>query len=473
MVNIMAIMISQTEYYIISSVLALCVMFGLFLMSKVENAKLGNAISATAVLIGVIVSLVKYDILPIWIVYVCLAIGIIFGITLAIKIKMIQMPQLIALLNGLGGLSSLIVGGYALFGIGTDQKNFSDVAAMFAIVIGGLTFMGSMIAAGKLHRVIKQKPTIFKMHQQILVILVAMMAVVMVLRFAVDFNLTLSLLLFVVLSFAFGVLFAIRIGGADMPIVISLLNSLSGVAAAISGLAIGDVLLVSIGGIVGASGLLLTQIMCRAMNRHLFEILSGKTTTKIIIDKEKDEPSELSEEIVQENKDFIEIVKTAKEIIIVPGYGMAVAQAQHILKQVSDTLKKQGSNVRFAIHPVAGRMPGHMNVLLAEADVDYDELFEMDDLNNEFKNVDLAIVVGANDVLNPAARQAEGTPIYGMPILNVDQTKNIFIFNYDLKPGYSGVPNPLYQRKNGVYLYLGNAHETLQNFLAEIQSIES
>lgn len=471
MFNIISISISQTEYYVISAVLSISVMFGIFLMSKVKNAKLGNAISATAVLTGVIVSLIKYDILPIWIVYICLAIGSIIGLTLAIKIKMIQMPQLIALLNGLGGLSSVIVGGYALLGIGTDQKTFSDVAAMVAIVIGGLTFMGSMIAAGKLHRLINQKPVFFKMHQQILAVLAVMVLVVMILRFTLNLNLTVALVLFVVLSFSFGFMFAVRIGGADMPIVISLLNSLSGVAAAISGLAIGDVLLVSVGGIVGASGLLLTQIMCRAMNRHLFEILSGKTTTKVNAENKVKEATEKVEEVVQENIDYKEIVKNAKEIIIVPGYGMAVAQAQHIMKQVSDTLKKQGSNVRFAIHPVAGRMPGHMNVLLAEADVDYDDFYEMDDVNDDFKNIDLAIVVGANDVLNPAAREAEGTPIYGMPILNVDQAKNIFIFNFDLNPGYSGVPNPLYQRKNGIYLYLGNAHETLQQFLSEIQSI--
>ncbi len=472
MTNITALMITQTGYYIISAILALSVMFGLFLMSKVENAKLGNAISGTAVLVGVIVSLIKYDILPIWLVYVCLALGSAIGLWLAIKIKMIEMPQLIALLNGLGGLSSVIVGGYALLGIGTDQKVFSDVAAMLAIIIGGLTFMGSMVAAGKLHRVINQKPVVIKMHQLILTLLVSLMVLVIVLRLVINLDLTLSLIIFVLLSFAFGILFAIRIGGADMPIVISLLNSLSGVAAAISGLAIGDVLLVSIGGIVGASGLLLTQIMCRAMNRSLIEILAGKTTTRVVVGLENEIPVETIEEDLIENVDFKEIVKTAKNIIIVPGYGMAVAQAQHILKQVSDVLKKRGSNVRFAIHPVAGRMPGHMNVLLAEADVDYDELFEMDDLNDEFKNIDLTIVVGANDVLNPAARQAEGTPIYGMPILNVDQTKNIFIFNYDLNPGYSGVQNPLYQRKNGVYLFLGNAHETLQAFLTEIRAIE-
>lgn len=466
--NIIALSISQNLYYIISTVLALSVMFGLYLMSKVENAKLGNSISASAVLIGVVVSLIKYNILPIWLVYICLAIGIIIGLVLALKVKMIQMPELIALLNGLGGLSSVIVGGYALLGIGSDLSIFSEVSAMFAIIIGGLTFIGSMVAAGKLHRIITQKPIIIKMHQTVLALLVALMILIIVLRFSINLDLSISLILFIVLSFIFGALFAIRIGGADMPITISLLNSLSGVAAAISGLAIGDVLLVSIGGIVGASGLLLTQIMCKAMNRNLFEILSGNTMVKKIVKAINADIIDNIEEVIEDQKDFKEVVKNAKNIIIVPGYGMAVAQAQHILKQVADDLKKKGANIRFAIHPVAGRMPGHMNVLLAEANVDYDDLYEMDDLNDEFKKIDLTIVVGANDVLNPAARLAEGTPIYGMPILNVDQCKHVFIFNFDSKPGYSGVLNPLYDRKNGIYSFFGNAHETLQIFLKDI-----
>jgi NAD(P) transhydrogenase subunit beta len=232
------------------------------------------------------------------------------------------------------------------------------------------------------------------------------------------------------------------------------------------------VLLVAIGGIVGASGLLLTQIMCRAMNRHLWDILLGKTTQKAAVpEKPTEAPASTSEnEPNQEKPDFRNIVHAAKDVIIVPGYGMAVAQAQHLLKQTADYLKNKGARVRFAIHPVAGRMPGHMNVLLAEANVDYDELFEMEDLNDQFRSADLTIVVGANDVMNPAAREAQGTPIYGMPILNVDQCPNVFIFNYDLNPGYAGVNNPLYQKKNGVYLFLGNAKETLQAFLSALQT---
>ncbi|MFA7075798.1 MAG: NAD(P)(+) transhydrogenase (Re/Si-specific) subunit beta [Candidatus Izemoplasmatales bacterium] len=463
--------INETAYYIISGILTLCVMFGIFLMSKVEKAKIGNAISAFAVLIAVIVSLVMYDILPIWVIYVCLAIGGAIGLFLAYKVKMIEMPQLIALLNGFGGLASLIVGGYAYFGVGVVESYFSDITALIAVIIGSVTFIGSLVAAGKLHRVIPQKPITLKNHQLYLILFVSIILIFLVLSPFSLVNKTIIFLIILLTSMLFGLVFTIRIGGADMPIAISLLNSLSGVAGAITGLAILDVLLVSIGGIVGASGLLLTQIMCKAMNRSLFDILLGKSLVSNVKQEtnEKLDSQKLDNQEEVTNRDVLDIVKETKSLIIVPGYGMAIAQAQHLLKQVGDYFVKSGATVKYAIHPVAGRMPGHMNVLLAEANVDYDDLYEMDDLNDEFASVDLTIVVGANDVLNPAARKAEGTPIYGMPILNVDKSKEIFIFNYDLKPGYSGVDNPLYSRKNGVHLFLGSAQDTLKEFLEEIK----
>jgi NAD(P) transhydrogenase subunit beta len=376
---------------------------------------------------------------------------------------MIAMPQMIALLNGLGGLASLLVGMFAYLGIGADIDPFSQATALLAIIIGGITFTGSLVAAGKLARLINQKPIRFKFQQQTLIALIILMLAVLV--YGVIQSFIPAIYLLVILSFVFGVIFTMQIGGADMPIAISLLNSLSGVAGAISGLAIGDVLLVVIGGIVGASGLLLTQIMCKAMNRRLFEILLGKTTVvSTKVKKEVTEKPVQDKKISEEKTDYKAIINSANKVIIIPGYGMAVAQAQHVLRQIGDKFKDQGKDVKYAIHPVAGRMPGHMNVLLAEADVDYDELYEMDEINSEFKDTDLVIVVGANDVLNPAAREAEGTPIYGMPILNADEAKNIFIFNYDLKPGYSGVENPLYTKENGIYLFLGNALDTLEEF---------
>lgn len=254
-----------------------------------------------------------------------------------------------------------------------------------------------------------------------------------------------------------------------MPITISLLNSLSGLAAAIAGFAVADILLIAIGGIVGASGLFLTQIMCRAMNRSLAAILLGKTALN---GKEQaaapdENMTETSEEEL-EPVDPADVVKTSKKIIIVPGYGMALAQAQHLVKSLAEKLAAGGAEVKYAIHPVAGRMPGHMDVLLIEAGVPFEEVFEMDDINGEFKDADATIVIGANDVLNPAARNAEGTPIYGMPILNVDQCNNIIIFNYDLQPGYSGVENPIYNRKNNVWVLQGDAKATLTDFLAKL-----
>ena len=307
----------------------------------------------------------------------------------------------------------------------------------------------------------------------------------------------------------FGLWFSLRVGGADMPITISLLNSLSGVAGSIAGMAIGDVFLVAVGGIVGASGLLLTQIMCRAMNRKLMSILTGGTMTPPapqppVIEENDNENEELIRRIMDLEKKIKEleamvadlearvkaldgqlnaapapapveeaptaasVLSKAKDVIIVPGYGMALAQAQHQVRQLADKLESRGARVRFAIHPVAGRMPGHMNVLLAEADVDYEKLYEMDAINDDFKNADAVVVIGANDVLNPAARNAVGTPIYGMPVLNVDQAPEVIVCNFDLKPGYAGVENPIYSREKGVYLELGDAKETLMRLMAGI-----
>jgi NAD(P) transhydrogenase subunit beta len=457
--------ISDTLYYIICGVLTLLVLFGIYLMSKVKTSRLGNLVSAGAMMAGIIITLIKNDILPFWFLYVCLAIGAILGLILAATVKMIQMPQMIALLNGLGGLASLIVGGYALIGVGAGDDIFSRISANLALQVGAITFFGSLIAAGKLHRILPQKPIALP-HHSFWTALSFILCLVMVAFSVFEILTPMYILLFgLLVSTAFGIIFTIKIGGADMPIAISLLNSLSGVAGAISGLAIGDVLLVSVGGIVGASGLLLTQIMCKAMNRKLFDILLGKAKKINKADVKAQVVAPIVQETAEVKADPVDILKNAKNVIIVPGYGMAIAQAQHLVKQMADALHANGAKVRYAIHPVAGRMPGHMNVLLAEANVDYDDLFEMDDLNPEFEHADLTIVVGANDVMNPAAREAAGTPIYGMPILNVDKCKTVFIFNYDLKPGYAGVENPLYKRVNGVHLFLGNASVTLKALL--------
>ncbi len=470
----------QTLIYIISALLSLLVMVGIALMSKVRYASLGNSLSALAILAGIVFTLLTKEnngtpIITAWSLYPSLIIGTLIGGMFAMRVKMIQMPQLVALLNGLGGGASALVGILSVAGIGEtlEATAFSNFTGYLAIGIGLITLVGSLVAAGKLHRILPQKPQVWAFHSMATVLSLVVMAILILIgTFSQYEGMPIFWLIAGVSIFSalFGLYFSIRVGGADMPITISLLNSLSGVAGAIAGMAIGDVLLVAVGGIVGASGLLLTQIMCRAMNRSLLSILLG-TKKKVAAPAPSSvaTPSPAAAPKVEVKKTPGEVLSTAKRVIIVPGYGMALAQAQHEVKQLADALRKGGAEVRFAIHPVAGRMPGHMNVLLAEANVPYDDLFEMEAINDDFAKVDAAIVIGANDVLNPAARNAEGTPIYGMPVLNVDQAPYVVICNYDLKPGYAGVENPLYTREEGVALLTGDAKETVSALLTDYQ----
>ncbi|WP_455088099.1 NAD(P)(+) transhydrogenase (Re/Si-specific) subunit beta [Porphyromonas endodontalis] len=470
----------QTLIYVISALLSLLVMVGIALMSKVRYASLGNSLSALAILAGIVFTLLTKEnngtpIITAWSLYPSLAIGALIGGLFATRVKMIQMPQLVALLNGLGGGASALVGILSVAGIGERlaATAFSNFTGYLAIGIGLITLVGSLVAAGKLHRLLPQKPQVWAFHSMATVLSLVVMAILILIgTFSQYEGMPVFWLIAGVAIFSslFGLYFSIRVGGADMPITISLLNSLSGVAGAIAGMAIGDVLLVAVGGIVGASGLLLTQIMCRAMNRSLLSILLG-TKKKVAAPAPSSvaTASPAAAPKVEVKKTPGEVLSTAKRVIIVPGYGMALAQAQHEVKQLADALRKGGAEVRFAIHPVAGRMPGHMNVLLAEANVPYDDLFEMEAINDDFAKVDAAIVIGANDVLNPAARNAEGTPIYGMPVLNVDQAPYVVICNYDLKPGYAGVENPLYTREEGVALLTGDAKETVSALLVDYQ----
>ena len=494
----------------ISSMLAVTVLLGISMMSRVKTAVAGNFLSAVALLTGVGVTLLFAGILSVWTLWVAIAIGALVGSLLAQRVKMIQMPQMVALFNGLGGGASALVGMMTLkcSMLNAQCSMFTVATALLAVAVGMVTLVGSLVAAGKLHRVLPQRPMVWKGHTAITLLLltVTLLGIVLgTLQFSIV-NCQWSMLIVLVASSLFGLYFSIRVGGADMPITISLLNSLSGVAGAIAGMAISDVFLVAVGGIVGASGLLLTQIMCRAMNRSLLRILMpqgagvrnkdndqssivNRQLEQRVMDLEKriqeleeivskleervqklqEEPKAESQESGVESQSSTSILSAAKDVIIVPGYGMALAQAQHQVRQLADKLENRGARVRFAIHPVAGRMPGHMNVLLAEADVDYEKLYEMDAINDDFAKTDAAVVVGASDVLNPAARNAEGTPIYGMPVLNVDEAPEVIICNYDLKPGYAGVENPIYTREKGVHLELGDAKETLTRLIAEIK----
>ena len=482
---------------IISAILAVLVLAGISMMSKVRTAVAGNLLSAFAMLCGIVATLLFAGVVSVWTIYVSILIGALIGSLLAARVQMIQMPQTVALFNGLGGGASALVGLLSVYG----DTAFVRFTALLAVAVGMVTLVGSLVAAGKLHRVLPQKPVVWKAHALCtLLFLVLTLAFVVAGAFVQGTALTVCLVGALVSASLFGLWFSLRVGGADMPITISLLNSLSGVAGAIAGMAIGDVFLVAVGGIVGASGLLLTQIMCRAMNRKLMSILTGGTVKPSTPTPVIEENEELVKRIMDLEKKIQEleamvadlearvkaldgqlnaapaeqaptaasVLSKAKDVIIVPGYGMALAQAQHQVRQLADKLESRGARVRFAIHPVAGRMPGHMNVLLAEADVDYEKLYEMDAINDDFKNVDAVVVIGANDVLNPAARNAVGTPIYGMPVLNVDQAPEVIVCNFDLKPGYAGVENPIYTREKGVYLELGDAKETLMRLMAGI-----
>ncbi|NLJ13933.1 MAG: NADP transhydrogenase subunit beta [Ignavibacteria bacterium] len=476
-------MITSTVYLVICAILSILVLVGISMMSKVKTAVAGNILSAISVFVGILITLLYNEIISVASIYIYMLAGVIVGSMFAVRVKMIEMPQLVALLNGVGGLASALVGILTLLGIGQAPEQeypiFSNVTAVLAIVVGIVTLVGSLVAAGKLHKLLSQRPVIWKNHSAILNFsLIILLVTVVYSAFIGDIidpstDITIILFLSIGISTLFGYAFAIRVGGADMPITISLLNSLSGVAGAIAGMAISDILLVSVGGIVGASGLFLTQIMCRSMNRSLMDILTGKTSvagkktekTQAVAAKPKKEEKVETKQTSSEN-----VLQNAKSVIIVPGYGMALAQAQHLVRQLADKLESKGAQVRYAIHPVAGRMPGHMNVLLAEADVSYEQLYEMDAINDDFKNTDAVIVIGANDVLNPAARDAVDTPIYGMPVLNVDQAKNVFICNYDLNPGYAGVDNPLYKKEKGVHLLLGDAKESVNKLISMLDS---
>lgn len=451
-------------YYILCALLIAGVLTGIYLMSKVKTAALGNLLSCLCVALAIILTLVNYKIISDKLLWISMAIGAVIGILWILRVKMIQMPMLVAIFNGFGGAASAIIATLILSGPSVLSV-FSKITAQLALITGAVTFFGSLVAAMKLSNIISQKPITLKGHQLITILPLALAFLTIVLSFIFDLPPVILISALAVLSSFFGVIFSIRIGGADMPITISLLNSLSGVAGSIAGMAVGDLLLVSIGGIIGASGLFLTQIMCKAMNRSLASILLGKTSmtgSKAIKEKEEHADEESRE------KDPVEVLKDAKKVVIIPGYGMALSQSQFEVKKLVDLLESKNIRVDFAIHPVAGRMPGHMNIILCEADIPYDKLNDMDSINPLLDSYDAALIIGANDVVNPAARDAEGTPIYGMPIINADKAKHVIICNYDLKPGYSGVDNPLYEKKDGVSLLLGDAKKTIAKLVKDL-----
>ena len=431
--------------------------YGLKLLGSADSARRGNMMSAIAMLLAIVSALLDQGIVEYQWILLGFVIGGATGGLVARQVKMTAMPEMVALFNGFGGLASLLVGAAAL---STNPSTFTLVSIVLSILIGGLTFTGSLIAYGKLSETLSSGAVIFR-GQQIVNSLLVLGIFASATMFCLEPGNTQWLFLVVTLSLLFGVMAVIPIGGADMPVVISLLNSYSGLAACAAGFAINNNILIVAGSLVGASGIILTQIMCKAMNRSLRNVLfSGFGSASDSSSKVEGEIKPISVE------DGYYVLEAASNVAIIPGYGMAVAQAQHVVKELSELLEKNGAEVNFGIHPVAGRMPGHMNVLLAEADVSYDQLLEMDDINPRMETVDVAIVIGANDVVNPAARDMESSPIYGMPIINVDQARTVFVLKRSMASGFAGIENPLFYKENTRMLF-GDAKESIAGLVRE------
>ncbi|MDG2274110.1 MAG: NAD(P)(+) transhydrogenase (Re/Si-specific) subunit beta [Halioglobus sp.] len=446
----------MTQYaYIISAALFI---YGLKQLSSPATARRGNAISSLGMLLAIVATLLGQGIVDFQWIAIGIVVGGIIGGAAARLVQMTKMPEMVALFNGFGGTASLLVG-WAAFASAPDVGTFTLITIILSILIGGVTFTGSMVAYGKLSERISSGALLFS-GQQVVNSLIVLGILGSSIMFCLDPT---NAWLFGVIGLAllFGVMVVIPIGGADMPVVISLLNSYSGLAACAAGFAVDNNILIVAGALVGASGIILTQVMCKAMNRSLSNVLfsgfgSGKVDTTEVEGEIKP--------IIAE--DAFYILEAATTVAIIPGYGMAVAQAQHVVKELSELLEKNGAEVSFGIHPVAGRMPGHMNVLLAEADVPYDQLLEMDEINPRMENVDVAIVIGANDVVNPAARESESSPIYGMPVINVDQARTVFVLKRSMASGFAGIENPLFYKENTRMLF-GDAKESIAGLVRE------
>jgi len=452
--------------YIGASVLFI---YGLKMLGSPSTARNGNLLSASGMLLAVIITLLNQHILTYEYILLGMLLGAIVGASSAILVKMTSMPEMVAIFNGFGGLASLLVGSGEYLN-GTDENSFTLFAIYLTLLIGGVTFTGSLIAYGKLSEIISGRPFIYKGQQVFngLILIALIVAGLELIWFqgVLTENMFQTIFLLIFLAFIFGVLLVIPIGGADMPVVIALLNSYSGLAACAAGFVILNNVLIVAGALVGASGLILTNIMCKAMNRSLANVLFsgfGSVTSSNESSEEQGEVNPIS------SQDAYLILEAANSILIVPGYGMAVAQAQHAVRELGELLEANGAEVKYAIHPVAGRMPGHMNVLLAEAHVSYDVLVEPEDVNPIMETVDACLVIGANDVVNPDAKDNEGSPIYGMPIIEVDRAKTVFVLKRSMASGFAGIQNPLFFKSNTRMLF-GDAKQSVSEVISEFKS---
>ena len=469
--------------YLLSAVLFIVGLKGL---SHPRTAVRGNMLGALGMLLAIVTTLLAQDILNPTLIIIGLSVGSVVGALLAMTIQMTAMPQLVGLFNGFGGIASILVAGAVLYqvlsgsaagasaaGASASGASAAGVAAAGGIqfliataasgLIGAVTFFGSLIAFGKLQGLVTEKPLRYP-GEQIVKILVAAASLAAAVLVVLSPTTTEYYWILAGVASLLGILLVIPIGGADMPIVIALLNSYSGLAAAATGFVLNNTVLIIAGSLVGASGIILTNIMCKAMNRSLANVLFGgvgaaQATT---IDGEDMYEGRIKRTSADE---VAMILKTARKVSFVPGYGMAVARAQTPVRLLTEQMEADGINVDFGIHPVAGRMPGHMNVLLAEENISYDKLREMDQINPEFPNTDVVIVLGANDVVNPLARESSGSPISGMPILNVDKAQTVVVIKRSLSPGFAGIPNPLFAMDNTLMLF-GDGKKVMEELVA-------
>jgi NAD(P) transhydrogenase subunit beta len=445
---------------------------GLKKLSSPATARNGNMLAAVGMLLAIVVTLLDRQVLNYQMILVALAIGSAVGAIGAYKVQMTEMPQMVGLLNGLGGAASALVAVaefWRLLGISESVPLDANISMLLDVFIGGITFTGSTIAFAKLQGIMSGSPITFPLQQPINALLLIGYIVGSGFLLVDPTNLPVFLGL-VAVSLVLGVMFVIPIGGGDMPVVISLLNSFSGLAAAAAGFVVMNNVLIISGALVGASGLILTEIMCKAMNRSLISVLfgafggggaasgAGGATTG-----DKTTRSVAAEEAAM-------MLGYARSVVIVPGYGMAVAQAQHTVRELADQLDRLGVEVKYAIHPVAGRMPGHMNVLLAEANVPYTQLYDMDDINPQFDQTDVALVIGANDVVNPAARHDTASPIYGMPILEVDKAKHTIVIKRGMNTGFAGVDNELFYQDKTM-MFFGSAKDAVAKLVSEVKHL--
>ncbi|HEX6644898.1 MAG TPA: NAD(P)(+) transhydrogenase (Re/Si-specific) subunit beta [Gemmatimonadales bacterium] len=449
---------------------AVCFIIGLKRLSHPATAVSGNRISAVGMLIAIVVTLFDRAILSYQMIAVGMAVGGALGLWMARAVRMTAMPQMVALLNGFGGGASLLVGGAEFLRselVGENLSLDTSITIQLSLLIGAVTLTGSLVAYAKLQELIRGRAITFPGLQALNAAIFLAIAALSAYQVAVPESLLWPFYAVCGLSLLLGVLLVIPIGGADMPVVISLLNSYSGIAAAMTGFVIrNDVLIIS-GALVGSSGIILSQIMCKAMNRSLTNVLFGafgatapgsaKTAEGLSVRQVGPEDAAMQ-------------LGYAQLVIVVPGYGLAVAQAQHLVRELGDLIEKRGGEVKYAIHPVAGRMPGHMNVLLAEANVPYDKLFDMDAVNGDFERADVALVIGANDVVNPAARTDPGSPIYGMPILNADSARSIIVLKRGMGSGFAGIENELFYNPKTSMLF-GDAKSSLAKLVTEVKAL--